>query len=286
MAGFPWADSAAALVVAVFVCVAGWRLGRRTIDTLTDAAPVGSADAVSNATARVRGVVAVEQVRVRPVGDKRFVELVVAVSRTLPLDRVELLKREVADAVRAALPRAEVSVATASRALDNELVIERVMVIARNQALAVHHVTVHDIRGKLSVSLDLEVDRKLPLSGAHDIADRLEAALREELGTDVEVETHIEPLQADAAGREALPERIRAVQQTLAEIAAEGGMVSDIHNVRVRETDEGEIVNFHCRVDPALTVQVVHEKVDEVERALRRRAPSIKRVIGHAEPRR
>ena len=286
VAGFPWADSAAALVVAVFVCVAGWRLGRRTIDTLTDAAPAGSADAVSNATARVRGVVAVEQVRVRPVGDKRFVELVVAVSRTLPLDRVELLKREVADAVRAALPRAEVSVTTTSRAVDNESVIERVMVIARNQALAVHHVTVHDIHGKLSVSLDLEVDRKLPLGGAHDIADRLEAALREELGTDVEVETHIEPLQADAAGREALPERIRAVQQTLAEIAAEGGVVSDIHNVRVRETDEGEIVNFHCRVDPALTVQVVHEKVDEVERALRRRAPSIKRVIGHAEPRR
>ena len=44
-------------------------------------------------------------------------------------------------------------------------------------------------------------------------------------------------------------------------------------------------VNFHCLVDPALTVQAVHEKVDEVERALRRRSPSIKRVIGHAEPR-
>ena len=33
-AGYPWADAAAALVVAVFVCLAGWRLGRRTIDTL------------------------------------------------------------------------------------------------------------------------------------------------------------------------------------------------------------------------------------------------------------
>ena len=63
-------------------------------------------------------------------------------------------------------------------------------------------------------------------------------------------------------------------------------MIRDVHDVRVRETDEGEIVNFHCRVDPALTVQAVHEKVDEVERALRRRSPSIKRVIGHAEPRR
>ena len=284
-AGYHWADAAAALVVAVFVCLAGWRLGRRTIDTLTDTAPPGSAEAIARAAGVVNGVVAVEQVRARPVGDKLFVEIVLAVSRSLPLDRVELLKVEVAAAIRAVLPRAEISVATAPRALDNETVIDRVMVIARNQGLAVHHVTVHDIRGKLSVSLDLEVDRKLPLRGAHDIADRLEAALREELGTAVEVETHIEPLAADAAGREAMPERVRAVEETLAEIAAQGSVVRDIHNVRVRETDEGEIVNFHCRVDSALTVQVVHEKVDEVERALRRRSPSIKRVIGHAEPR-
>src|SRR5262249_20859824 len=39
--GYPWADSAAAIVVAVFICIAGWRLGRRTIDTLTDTAPAG-----------------------------------------------------------------------------------------------------------------------------------------------------------------------------------------------------------------------------------------------------
>jgi divalent metal cation (Fe/Co/Zn/Cd) transporter len=56
--------------------------------------------------------------------------------------------------------------------------------------------------------------------------------------------------------------------------------------VRVRHSDGGEIVNFHCRVDPLLTVAQVHERVDDVERALRERFPSIKRVIGHAEPRR
>jgi len=285
--GFPWADSAAAVIVALLVCLAGWRLGRRTIDTLTDTAPAGAADAIRRAVERVPGMVALERVRARPVGDKLFVEIVVAVSRTLPLDRVEALKAEVAETIRAALPRSEVSVTIAPRALDDETVQERVMVIARNQALAVHHVTVHDIRGKRSVSLDLEVDRKLALGSAHDIADRLEAALREELGPDVEVETHIEPLQPpEAAGREAPPERVRAVEMALAEIAAETGMIRDVHNVRVRETDEGEIVNFHCRFEPALPVQVVHEKVDEVERALRRRSPSIKRVIGHAEPRR
>ncbi len=283
-AGYSWADSAAALVVAVFVCLAGWRLGRRTIKTLTDTAPPGAAETIRNAAERVGGVVAVDSVRARPVGDKLFAEIVLAVSRSLPLDRVEAVKQRAADAIRAALPRAEISVATAPRALDSETVIERVMVIARNLALAVHHVTVHDIRGHLSVSLDLEVDRKMPLGHAHQVADRLEHALRDELGPDVEVETHIEPLQADALGREAPPERVAAVQETLSEIAAQVRTVGEIHNVRVRETEEGEIVNFHCRADPELSVQEVHEKVDELERVLRRRSPSIKRAIGHAEP--
>ena len=66
---------------------------------------------------------------------------------------------------------------------------------------------------------------------------------------------------------------------------AAGRNLGHLHDVRVRETAEGEIVNFHCGVDPMLTVQDVHERVDDVERALRRKFPSIKRVIGHAEPR-
>src|ERR1700689_380894 len=44
--GYAWADSAAAMVVALFVCLAGWRLGRRTIDTLTDTAPEGVAERI------------------------------------------------------------------------------------------------------------------------------------------------------------------------------------------------------------------------------------------------
>jgi len=283
--GLWWADSAAALMVAVLVCNAGWRLGRRTIDTLTDVAPPGAAAKITGIAAKVPGVVAVEQVRAREVGETIFVDLTVAVSRTLPLDRVSAIKDAVDAAIRAQMPGAAPSVTTDPVALDNESVMERVMVIARNRALAVHHVTVHEIEGRLAISLDLEVDGKLSLRAAHDLADGLEKAIAGELGADVEIDTHIEPLQPHrAAGREAPPERVKAVELALAEFAAGGRTIRDVHNVRVRETDEGEIVNFHCRVDPSLTVQAVHEKVDALERALRERAPSIKRVIGHAEP--
>jgi cation diffusion facilitator family transporter len=285
--GYAWADAAAAIIVALFICIAGWRLGRRTIDTLTDTAPAGAAARITAIVTRVPSVVEVERVRVRQAGGVQFVDLSVGVSRTLALDRVAALKARIEAAVRAAFPKAELSITTEPRALSSESVLERVMVIARNRALAVHHVTVQAIGAQLSVSLDLEVDGALPLGVAHDIASELEDAVREEIGPDVEVETHIEPLQPhDQPGLDAGPERVAAVRDALTEIAMKFAAVGEVHDVRVRHSDGGEIVNFHCRVDPLLTVAEVHERVDDVERALRERFPSIKRVIGHAEPRR
>jgi cation diffusion facilitator family transporter len=283
--GIWWADSAAALVVAFLVCVAGWRLGRRTVETLTDTAPAGAVDNITDVVEKVPGVVAVTDVRARGVGDKTFIDLTVAVSRTLPLDRVSAIKGAVESALSRDIPGAEPMVTTTPVALDSETVLDRVMVIARNRALAVHHVTVHTIQDRLAIALDLEVDGKLSLAAAHELADGLEEAIAAELGTGVEVETHIEPLQpADASGREAPPERLAAVQAALAELAVQDRALRNIHDVRVRETDEGEIVNFHCHVDPDMSVQSAHEKVDALERALKLHSSLIKRVIGHAEP--
>ena len=283
--GYRWTDSVAAIIVALFVCLAGWRLGSRTISTLTDTAPAGVADKVIAATKKIKGVVAVERVRARTVGATLFVDLSVAVSRPVPLDRVAILRMAIIAAIRKVMPGAEVNVAVTPRALDDETVLERVMVIARNKALAVHHVTVHAIASRLSVSLDLEVDGALSLAAAHDIASDLEAAIRDELGPEVEVETHIEPLQLiGVSGREARAERVTAVQAELSKLSSKLKFVREVHDVRVRDTKEGEIVNFHCRVDPNLTVHDVHDNVDELERGLRRRFPEIKRVIGHAEP--
>jgi len=283
--GYSWADAAAAIVVAVFICIAGWRLGRRTINTLTDTAPAGVSDRVAAIARQVPGIVAVERVRARPAGAVLFVELGVGVSRTLPLDRVSAIKERLTRDIRADMPSAEVTITTEPRALDNETVRERVMVIAHDLGLAIHHVAVQAIAGQLSVSADLEVDGTQSLTAAHEIASRLEEAVRHELGPNVEVETHIEPLPADVlAGRDATSARVGEVCEALAALAADIADLHEVHDVRVRDTADGEIVNFHCRVDPALSVSAVHDMVDALERRLRRRFPTIRRVISHAEP--
>jgi cation diffusion facilitator family transporter len=282
--GYAWGDTAAAIAVAVMIALLGLRLARSTVETLLDRAPEGVSEKAAAAIRAVPGVVDVDRLRVRMVGPTHFIDTIVKVPRTYPIDRVEEIKRKAQDAITKALGDADLTFTAVPVARDNESVRERIMVIARNSGLAIHHVTVHDLGGKLTVSIDLEVDGDMELTAAHDIAHRLERNIREEFGEDVEVDTHIEPLEPELPhGTDAAPDRVETIKAALSRFAANGA-IHDIHNVRVRETDAGEIVNFHCRAAPSMSVIRVHENVDEIERALRRTFPTIKRVISHAEP--
>jgi len=282
--GYVWGDAAAAIGVAVVISVLGLRLTRSTVETLLDRAPQGVSEKADAAIRTVTGVVDIERLRVRMVGSTHFIDAIVQVPRTYPIDRVEEIKRMAQAAVSKALGDADLTFTAVPVARDNESVRERIMVIARNSGLAVHHVTVHDLGGRLTVSIDLEVDGDMPLTAAHDIAHGLERNIRDEFGEDVEVDTHIEPLEPELPlGTDAAPDRVETIKAALTRFAADGA-IHDVHNVRVRNTDAGEIVNFHCRAAPSMSVIKVHQNVDEIERALRRAFPTVKRVISHAEP--
>jgi cation diffusion facilitator family transporter len=282
--GYRWGDAAAAIAVAIVIALLGLRMARSTVETLLDRAPEGASAKATAAIRTVPGVVDVERLRVRMVGSTHFVDAVVKVPRTYPIDRVDEIKRRAQAAVAKALDEADLTFTAVPVARDNESIRERIMVIARNSGLAIHHVTVHDLGGKLTVSIDLEVDGDMALNAAHAIAHELERNIRDEFGEDVEVDTHIEPLGPELPlGTDAAPDRVEAIKTALSRFAADTE-IHDIHNVRVRNTDAGEIVNFHCRAAPSMSVIKVHDNVDAIERALRRTFPTVKRVISHAEP--
>jgi cation diffusion facilitator family transporter len=284
--GYPQVDSVVAVAVSAFIALAGFRLAQRTLATLLDTAPKGLAQRIGQQAGRVPGVVSVERVRVRPAGGRILGEVFVNVSRTLPLERVAAIKENVLDTIRNEVPEAEVTVTADPVQLDDETILERVMLIAAKQRISIHHVTVQNLSRRLSVSFDLEVDGRMTLTQAHEIASQVENAIREELGPQVEVESHIEPLTVPhLEGREADAATVARIAQTLADATAPDLPLCDVHNVRVRATPSGLIVNYHCRVHPGLDVAAVHDLVDDLERRIRQAHPEILRVVGHAEPR-
>jgi cation diffusion facilitator family transporter len=283
--GFAHADALAAIGVAAFIAIAGFRLGRHTIDALVDTAPKGLADRMRRAIEAVPGVAAIEAIRLRPSGAQIIGEVGILVSRTLPLERVAAIKNDVARRIAAEWPQTAVTLTANPRALDDESLLESVQLIAARLRLAVHHITVQEVKGRKCVGLDMEVDGRMSLGEAHEIATRLETAIEDEIGPDIEVETHIEPMETrEIHVRDAEPALIEKIAEALSKIAAQRGRVRNIHDVRVRHTSGGYFVNFHCWIDPQLSVDATHDEVDALERSLRADFHDVIRIVGHAEP--
>jgi cation diffusion facilitator family transporter len=283
--GYPQADALVAIAVAVFIAIAGFRLARRTLDTLIDTAPKGSSELLRRIVSDVPGVVDVQSVRLRLSGGRLIGEVNIQVSRTLALERVAELKDEISRIITATFPDADITIVAQPIALDSETLLERVLLIAIHNHVPAHHVTVQNISERLSVSADLEIDGRMSLGDAHRIASNFEAAIRAEFGAATEVETHIEPLEVShLEGHEADARLVAKVATALAEHAAKNGIISHVHNVRVRRTSAGLVVNYHCWADPDLDVANAHAAVDAVERRMRADMPDIRRIVGHAEP--
>src|ERR1700730_14349307 len=70
--GYPQGDALAALGLALFIAVAGFQIGRRTVNTLVDTAPKGLASQIRSLAQTVPGVVNVETLRLRPAGAEIF----------------------------------------------------------------------------------------------------------------------------------------------------------------------------------------------------------------------
>jgi cation diffusion facilitator family transporter len=283
--GFPAADSIAALIVAAVMVVIALRLGKRTLDTLLDAAPGSATEDIRRIVEATPGVLSLERLRIRPAGATLFTGVVVSVPRTMPVDDMIALREKLARDIRAAYSNADVTVTTDPVALDDETISQRVRLIAHRQDLAIHHLTIQRVGIRTAVSFDLEVDGKMTLLDAHEKATGLEAAIRRELGEDVEVESHIEPLPERVLPGEDLPQGSKKeIETLLRRLAAGEKRVSDVHNVRVRRNSEGIFVHYHCRFSPAEAIETVHEIVDRLEVELQQAKPEIRRVIAHAEP--
>src|SRR6201996_5040643 len=120
--GYRWGDAAAAIGVAGVISALGLRLARSTVETLLDRAPDGATEKAAAAIRAVPGVVGIERLRVRMVGPTHFIDAIVQVPRTFPIDRVEDIKQRAEKAVAAALGEADLTFTAVPVARDNESV--------------------------------------------------------------------------------------------------------------------------------------------------------------------
>ncbi len=287
-AGLPRADAAGGLLVGAAVLVAAWRLARRSIDVLMDRAPRDPAGAITAAASGAPGVAETRRVRVRSSGKQLFADVTVAAGRTSSLERAHDIAEGVEREIARVVPGADVVVHVEPTSETSSHVERAQAAASRTEGVyEVHNVIVHAFREsgreRLHVTLHAKVGALTSLGEAHELSERIEEAVVEELGDEARVDTHLEPLETTTFGTDVTGQR-RDIVDTVRQVAEAETDVLDCHEVLVIGASGRLDITAHVRGRVDLPLARIHAASERIELAIRREVSEAGVVLIHFEP--
>jgi cation diffusion facilitator family transporter len=281
----PMADTVAALVVAIVVLHAGYKLSKRTFDVLIDTAPVGIAEIVEDETRKVEGVIGISKIRVRPAGATIFIEVGIEVSRKISLERAKEIGKKVEEKIKLKIGDGDITVNTTPVVLNNETMIENIQILAHLHNVSVHDITIHLIDNKKYINFDLEVEASLSLSKAHEIATKLEESIKKEFGDDVEINTHIEPLRSNILeGKKVDKTEQEKIISEIKNVANDFKNIYEIHDIDIRKINEKIFISLHAYSQGDTLLEKAHDEAGDLEYLIKQKIKNVARVVVHLEP--
>ena len=278
-AGYPNADSVAALFVAALVLVAAGRLMRRNVDVLMDRAP---ADAEEAARRAISGLgVELRRLRLRQAAGRHFADVVIGVSPGAAVGQGHAAADAVERAVQHALPESDVvvHVEPAEEAALRERAHAAALGVPRVRE--VHNVTVLKHGDRTEISLHLKLPGELPLEEAHAVASAVERAIAVAVPEVDDVQTHLEPLAEEALTRPAADISVDEAAVTRVVVEATGAPPREL---RFLQTDEGLLLFLTLTLPPGTALAEAHRLASRVEERVRAACPRIAELIVHTEP--
>jgi cation diffusion facilitator family transporter len=282
-AGVPDGDPIAALIVAVIIFAAAARLVLENAQVLMDSAPAGAQAIARDAIIALGPEIELERLRLRESAGRYFADVVVAVPPGRAVVEGHAAADEVEQAVEHALPNSDVVVHVEPRRRGLTL-RDRVLAIALSEPAVseAHDITIFEHGDQVSVSLHLKLPADSSLQEAHDVAERVEAAIRA-LPRVSDAITHLEPLERPIAAdptatlddREALGEVKTIIREQTGRPA---------RDVRLLPTGAGIVLFITVPMGATESLAHAHQVASELEEALRHRLPQIADVVVHTEP--
>lgn len=277
------ADPMAALFVACVVVTVSWRLARRTLDTLLDAAPAGVRSKILDRIETVEGVLEVDRVRIRKSGSRYFADVSLGLARNFTFQRSEQISDTVTARVREILPDADVMVHSVPRARRTENIFDRIRAVATRHNFNVHDISVQDLAGELHVEHHLELNEQLSMKQAHDEVTRLEAEMRAEIPEIATILTHIESEPATIETGEQIV-REPGLEKRLRDVVKEFPEIMDVHEFQFKRIRDRLYVSCHCTLPDDMPLSRVHDVQTALEIRFKQDAPELFRVLIHPEP--
>jgi cation diffusion facilitator family transporter len=283
-AGHPDADALAGMLVALLVVVLALRLLWQSVQVLMDRTSADAEQRIRAALAALREPLELRRVRVRHAAGRHFADLVVGVAPDKGVLQAHATADEVEELVRSALGNADVVVHVEPVAPAGGVrELATAAAIAVPEVREVHNVRVMRLGDAYELSLHVKLPRELTLADAHDVIERLEAAVRTAVPDLTDVHTHIEPLSRTDWAM-APPADDTAVERAAVEETVRGITGAMPASVRFRDAERGRVALVTITLPGEQPLPSAHHHAGRIEEAVRERCPGLADVIVHTEP--
>jgi len=196
--GFFQADALASLVLSLIINYLSFKIVWSSGLDLSDAIPKKTAEKVKKNILSTEGVYGCENLRVRRAGVKTFVEASVKVSDDMSVEEAHEIAEKVEENVKNCLGNTAVTIHVEpfkTEAQTENLV--KKMATEVEGVNEIHKVTAVSKNNKIYITLHARVNPKLSVQNAHEIAEKIENKIAENIANVENVSVHIEPLKTE-----------------------------------------------------------------------------------------
>jgi len=280
--GFNYGDALASIVLCILLFYLSVKLAWSSGMELSDAISKNLAENVRKVILGTPGVQKCEKLKVRKAGAKTFVQATVQIPEDMSLEEAHSLTSKIEAAIKSSLGNVDtiIHIEPSQKEMHSRKLVEKLATEVRG-VMEAHEVSTVHIDGKLYVTLHAYVDPKLSIQVAHEIAERIENNIKENIKNVENVTVHIEPfdikLQKEAAVRD---EEIRKITQKIADEYPE---TFRIKRILTYVAHGKRYINIDCRFTKQISIEDAHKIASHIEDTIKEHLAETA-VTVHIEP--
>jgi len=281
--GFYYGDSLASMTLSVSLIYLSVKLVWNSGMELSDAISRDIVRKVRTEILSTNGAFRCEKLKVRKSGEKFFIEATIKVPDYISLEEAHEISAKIESNIRKAIGNAEITFhiePTRTKKMPTEKLIEKLATEVKGVKEA-HEVSIAYTKGKLYVVLHAQVDPKMSIEEAHEIAGKIENEVSQNVQNVESVTVHIEPFSTEIKrGRIVDENDIRKVVQNIAEKYQQK---LQIKRIVTYVAEEKRYINIDCVFSGRISIEDAHKLASQTEEQVKERFAETM-VTVHIEP--
>ena len=260
--GFYYGDSFASIFLGIMLVYLSIRLARTSIMELSDTASKEMVQKIRRSIVSHEGVIKSENLRVRKVSSKTFIETTLQVSSRMNIDEAHALASKIEARLKENFGNVEATIHIEPSEIETKMeqLVEKLAPV--EGVREVHDISTIYVGGKLYITLHAYVDPKLSVEEAHEIAEKIETKMHTEIKQLENVTVHVEPCGVEVRAAEIDEDELRS---TIYEVAKRVERTLYVKRIVTYTADGKRYINIDCCFTKHVPITEAHEVASRLE---------------------